>query len=56
MTKLFIALVGMFLLSGCGLSTSPTHNIYFGNWYGEPRMDLSVANGVTNIGIHGGIK
>lgn len=56
MTKLLIAVLGMVLLSGCGLSSSPTHNIYLGNWYGEPRMDVSIANGKTTIGINGGIR
>ena len=56
MTKLFVAVLGAVLLSGCGLSSSPTHNIYLGNWYGEPRMDVSIANRVTNIGINGGIR
>lgn len=56
MTKLLIAVLGMVLLSGCGLSSSPTHNIYLGNWYGEPRMDVSIANGKTTIGLNGGIR
>ena len=56
MTKLLIALVGVMFLSGCGLSSGPTHNVYLGNWYGEPRLEISVANGVTDIGISGGIR
>ena len=56
MTKLLVAVLGAVLLSGCGLSSSPTHNVYLGNWYGEPRMDISVANGKTTIGINGGIR